>query len=144
MAAGWGWAGGAVSEVQLRARARGVYEEVPLSWHAAEDNVAPMAYVISRADGDGFKKIAESRRTSYLDTGDPKGECRYRGFAIDFEENLGPWSDPAKVNSTSTRADPDSRAKRRIVVLTPITFGRCMPVVGGRSAGITPRCSATR
>jgi hypothetical protein len=75
---------------------------VQLKWNAADDNVAPMVYVVSRADRGGFQKTAESYATSYLDTAAPKGGCRYRVFAIDFEENFGPWSDPVTVNSTST------------------------------------------
>jgi len=74
---------------------------VQLKWDAADDNVAPMVYVVSRADRSGFRKIAESHRTSYLDAAAPKGRCRYRVFAIDFEGNFGTWSDPVAVNSTS-------------------------------------------
>ncbi len=92
-----------VTGLEALATGRGVQ----LKWDAAEDNVAPMIYVVSRDDRGGFRKIAESYRTSYLDTAAPKGACRYRVFAIDFEENFGPWSDPAAVNSTSTPREPE-------------------------------------
>jgi len=95
---------GKVTGLQAVATARGVQ----LKWKAAEDNVAPMVYVVSRADRGSFRKIAESYRTSYLDTAAPKGRCRYRVFAIDFEENFGPWSDTATVNATSTPLDPEA------------------------------------
>lgn len=91
-----------VTGLEALATGRGVQ----LKWDAADDNVAPMVYVVSRADRGGLRKIAESHRTSYLDTAAPTGRCRYRVFAIDFEENLGPWSDPVAVNSTSPPQQP--------------------------------------
>lgn len=75
---------------------------VQLSWQPAADNVGVQVYVIARADGGGgFCKIAESYATTYHDAAAPKGSCRYRVFAVDFEENFGPWSKPATVTSVS-------------------------------------------
>ena len=75
---------------------------VQLSWQPAADNVGVQVYVIARADGGGgFCKIAESYATTYHDAAAPKGSCRYRVFAVDFEENFGPWSEPATVTSVS-------------------------------------------
>ena len=72
-----------------------------ISWAPAVDNVGVQVYVIARADGGGaFHKIAESHATTYIDTTAPKGACRYRVFAIDFEENYGPWSAPVTVDAT--------------------------------------------
>jgi len=80
---------------------------VKLSWQAAEDNVAPQMYVISRAEGGGpFEKIAESNTTSHLDRTAGRGDYRYRVLAVDFEENLGPWSDAVSVRSISTGKEP--------------------------------------
>ncbi len=88
---------GKVTGLTARATGRGVQ----LRWDQAGDNVAAQVYVISRADGGSFEKIAESYTTSCLDTTAGKGTYRYRVFAVDFEENLGPWSDPVAVNSVS-------------------------------------------
>lgn len=80
---------------------------VQLSWDAAPDNVGVQAYVIARADGAGrFRKIAESRTTRFTDTTAGKGRLRYRVFAVDFEESLGPWSDPVEVTSTFDPRQP--------------------------------------
>ncbi len=77
-------------------------EGVKLSWQPATDNVGVQVYVVARADGGGaFKKIAESHAVGCLDTAAGEGTCRYRVFAIDFEENYGPWSDPVAVRSTA-------------------------------------------
>ncbi len=94
-------------------KARVEPDGVRLSWDRASDNVAPQVYVISRADGGApFTKVAESHLVSYLDAGaDPRGrasaahggtlgEHRYRVLAVDFEENIGPWSDPVTVGAS--------------------------------------------
>ncbi len=74
---------------------------VKLSWQPAADNVGVQVYVVTRADGGGaFQKIAESYAVGYLDTAAGEGTYRYRVFAVDFEENYGPWSDPLAVHST--------------------------------------------
>jgi len=80
---------------------------VELSWDVAGDNVAPMVYVVSRADGDGeFCKVAETHAPRHLDTTAGTGARRYRVFACDFEENYGPWSDTVPVRSTAEAAAP--------------------------------------
>ena len=74
---------------------------VKLSWQPAADNVGVQVYVVTRADGgSAFQKIAESYAVGYLDTAAGEGTYRYRVFAVDFEENYGPWSDPLAVHST--------------------------------------------
>jgi hypothetical protein len=86
-----------VTGLKARATAAGV----EISWLPAVDNVGVQAYVIARADGDGdFRKIAESCATRYFDAGAPKGPCRYRVFAVDFEENYGSWSEPVAAVAT--------------------------------------------
>ncbi len=80
---------------------------VRLSWQPAEDNVAAQTYVISRSKGErGFSKIAESCVPSYTDTSAGTGPHSYRVMAVDFEENLGPWSDMASVTPTSESEAP--------------------------------------
>jgi lysophospholipase L1-like esterase len=75
---------------------------VKLCWLPAADNVGAQVYVIARGAGaGGFRKIAESNATSYADHLAPADACRYRVFAIDFEENYGPWSEPVTVDSMS-------------------------------------------
>ena len=75
---------------------------VQLRWEPAADNVGAQLYVIARADGDGaFKKIAESCATSWLDRAAGPGRPRYRVLAVDFEENLGPWSEAVSVQTAS-------------------------------------------
>jgi hypothetical protein len=92
---------GKVIGLSARATSRGVR----LAWDAAEDNVAPMVYVISRAEEGAFQKIAESCATSYLDATAGKAAYRYRVLAVDFEENLGPWSNAVAVKSISGESE---------------------------------------
>lgn len=83
-------------------KANAASDGVKLKWEPASDNVAPMLYVISRSGPDGtFTKIAESCSIQYLDTTAGKGKRKYRVLAVDFEENLGPWSDVIEVDSVS-------------------------------------------
>jgi hypothetical protein len=92
-----------VTELQAQATRGGVR----LSWQPADDNVAVQLYVISRADGSGrFRKVAESHTTQYQDATAAKGRCRYRVFAVDFEENFGRWCDPVSVSSISSGREP--------------------------------------
>jgi lysophospholipase L1-like esterase len=75
---------------------------VRLAWDPADDNVATQLYVVSRADGGGvFQKIAESHTPGYDDPTVEKGQYRYRVCAVDFEENIGGWSDVATVDAVS-------------------------------------------
>jgi len=74
-------------------KAKAGRDGVRLAWLPAEDNVGAQVYVISRAGADGeFRKIAEAHATSYLDNTAGKGTFQYRVLAVDFEENIGPWS----------------------------------------------------
>jgi len=93
---------GKVTGLAAKATGRGV----ELSWDPAQDNVAPAVYVISRSGGGPFKKVAESDRTSYLDATAGQGTYRYRVFALDFEENFGPWSEAVSVRSTAAAREP--------------------------------------
>ncbi|MDP6506536.1 MAG: SGNH/GDSL hydrolase family protein, partial [Planctomycetota bacterium] len=71
-----------------------------LTWMPGDDNVAVQVYGISRArDGGPFMKIAESIRTEFIDASAGKGKCAYRVLAVDFEENMGPWSAPVAAIS---------------------------------------------
>ncbi len=73
---------------------------VQLSWKVPDDNVAVALYVISRAGKDGkFAKIAESPSPVYLDRPPTVGEYRYRVLAVDFQDNLSPWSDTVAIRS---------------------------------------------
>lgn len=85
---------------------------VRLSWQPAEDNVAVQSYVISAAfRSEGFRKIGESYTTQYQqDTF--IGECRFRVFAVDFEENSGPWSDPVSIKLPSFTFGLDTELAR--------------------------------
>lgn len=88
-------------------RAKVSADGVALAWEAAPDNVCPMVYAVARAgDSGGFVKIGETCTTAFLDRGAPRGACRYRVLAVDFEENLGPWCKPVEAPST---ADPAAR-----------------------------------
>jgi hypothetical protein len=93
---------GKVSGLAAKATGRGV----ELTWQPAEDNVAAAVYVISRSGDGPFEKIAETCTTSYLDATAGRATYRYRVFAVDFEENYGPWSDAVSVRSTSTPREP--------------------------------------
>ncbi len=88
-------------------RAQATRSGVRLSWQPADDNVAVQVYVISRSGGSGqFQKVGESHTTQYQDTSAAKGTYRYRVFAVDFEENFGPWADPVRIDSIAAGATP--------------------------------------
>ena len=118
---------------------------VKFSWLPAVDNVGVQVYVIARADRSGaFRKIAESYATTYLDSMAPKGPCRYRVFAVDFEENFGPWSEPVTVTSVSDGAErrPSREEEDRL------GYAERIAAIHAKGAGKvrkgTPRCSAIR
>jgi lysophospholipase L1-like esterase len=68
--------------------------------------VAILGYVISRATGDsGFTKLGESTGPSYRDRNVPAGKQAYRVCAVDFEENLGPWSETLVAETKGTAFD---------------------------------------
>ncbi|HUS92975.1 MAG TPA: GDSL-type esterase/lipase family protein [Phycisphaerae bacterium] len=84
---------------------------VGLSWDPAADNVGVAMYVVSRAGADGrFRKIGECCEPGLLvepPTADPH---RYRVLAVDFQDNLSPWSAevaiPAAKGNEATRPGP--------------------------------------
>jgi len=79
---------------------------VELSWQPAEDNVAVQGYAIARATEEGgFHPLAFSPTPGWLDRAHPAGALRYRVRAVDFEENLGPWSETITVQSEQARGE---------------------------------------
>jgi len=99
-----------VTGLKAQASERGVQ----LSWNPAVDNVAAQRYVIARAPKERpFQKVAESGATSWLDTAAEPGRHRYHVFAVDFEENAGPWSDVITVESRAAmRPQPLTREEQ--------------------------------
>jgi hypothetical protein len=74
---------------------------VRLAWREPADNVGVARYSISRASADGrFEKIAETSELEFVDATAPAGASSYRVLAIDFQDNLSPWS--AAVSATAT------------------------------------------
>jgi hypothetical protein len=101
-----------VTGLTAAATDRGVH----LAWDPADDNVTPTVYVIARSDGGAFRKVAESCSTSHLDAAAGRGVRRYRVFAVDAEENVGPWSDAVSVRSTAAprKADLSREVRDRL------------------------------
>ncbi len=86
-------------------KAKAAPEGIALEWNEPHDNAFPMLYVVERADqGGAYEKIAETVETRFLDRTAGKGTLRYRVLACDFENNLGPWSDPVEVTGMAPRA----------------------------------------
>ena len=84
-------------------------EGVRLSWRRAADNVGIALYVIARAGkGGAFRKVAECSLPQYIDCPPAAGTWRYRVLAVDFQDNLSPWS-PVAV-ATVTKAFPSPKA----------------------------------
>ena len=85
---------------------------VRLSWQPADDNVGVQLYVIAAAiDSEGFRKIGESYTTQYQQDTFIR-EQRFRVFAVDFEENFGPWSDPVSIKLPSFTFGLDTELAR--------------------------------
>ncbi len=79
-------------------KAKAMADGVRLSWSMPHDNAFPMVYAISRSrDGGPFKKIAETYYTEYLDRSCGSATCTYRVLAVDFENNIGEWSNVVKI-----------------------------------------------
>jgi len=75
-------------------------EGVHLSWDPAGDNVGVALYVVARArEGRGFRKIGESPEPRFTDKPPAPGNWRYRVLAVDFQDNIGPWSREASVRT---------------------------------------------
>jgi len=71
---------------------------VRLACKPATDNVGVASYVIARTTGNGkFVKIAELCTPELLDMPGAGGIYRYRVLAVDFQDNMGPWSEPVRV-----------------------------------------------
>jgi len=77
-----------------KADAKGVH----LTWKPASDNVGIGAYVVSRAGKDGkFTKVAQVATPACTDRPPAAGNYTYRVLAVDFQDNLSAWSEPAKA-----------------------------------------------
>ncbi len=71
---------------------------IHLSWPPAIDNIGTALYVISRAkEKEGFIKVAESSLPEYVDHPSDVGGYRYRVLAVDFENNMSPWSKTTSI-----------------------------------------------
>ena len=115
----------------LKAAAGGA-EGVRLSWRRAADNVGIALYVIGRAGKGGtFRKVAECARPQYLDRPPTAGTWRYRVLAVDFQDNLSPWSPVAAATVTRSGATEPARAgyAARIRKIHRIGVGK---VISGR------------
>jgi lysophospholipase L1-like esterase len=78
--------------------ARSADAGVSLSWKDAADNVGVALYIVSRAGDDGkFVKVGQSCEPAFVDKPAVAGKYSYRVLAADFQGNLGPWSEPVRV-----------------------------------------------
>ncbi len=87
---------------------------IQLSWSPAIDNIGTALYVISRgSEKGGFTKIAETSLPEYVDHPSSPGGYQYRVLAIDFENNMSPWSKPTSMTARrSLPASPHSQYER--------------------------------
>jgi len=73
---------------------------VALAWKEATDNVGVALYAVSRAGEDGkFVKVGQSCEAAFIDKPAAAGRYTYRVLAADFQGNLGPWSEPLRVEA---------------------------------------------
>jgi len=74
---------------------------VQLAWQPATDNVGVARYVIAHGWQQGpFAKVGDSSTADFCDGKLPGvGTLRYRVLAVDFEGNVGPWSEAAMVEA---------------------------------------------
>jgi len=86
-------------------------EGVKLTWKPGADNVGIALYAISRSGPDGkFVKIGESHLPEYLDTPPAAGRYSYRVLAVDFQDNVGAWSETASVRAAKGFPQPEPTA----------------------------------
>ena len=82
---------------------------VGLVWERAADNVGVAGYVIARAGDSGeFRKIGQSHEPRFLPVPPASGPRRYRVLAVDFQQNLSPWSEVLTVPPAKGEAAPQS------------------------------------
>ncbi len=71
------------------------------TWQPAKDNVGVARYVVSHeVEAGKFVKVAETAEPSYHAT--HHAGPRLRVLAVDFENNVGPWSEPVIVKGVLT------------------------------------------
>jgi len=79
------------------------------TWQPAKDNVGVERYVVSHeVEAGKFVKVAETAEPSYHAS---HAGPRLRVLAVDFENNVGPWSEPVIVKGVVT-AVRDERVTR--------------------------------
>ena len=89
-------------------------EGVLLSWKEATDNVGVATYVVSCAGDDGkFAKVGQSCEPAFVDKPAVAGRSSYRVLAADFQGNLGPWSEVARVDVPRAFEPPVPGAEER-------------------------------
>lgn len=109
-----------------------------LSWKAAGDNVGTALYAVSRAAGEGeFRKVGRTCEPHFLDTPPKAGAYRYRVLAVDFQDNVGPWSKGLRVKTaraySARGATADETAREAWAARVRETHARgAGKVVGGR------------
>lgn len=80
-------------------------EGATLSWDRVRDNTGIACYCIARSGADGaFAKVAEAAEPSFRDAAAGPGRWSYRVAAVDFHDNVGPWSDPVTVEVAAPAA----------------------------------------
>ena len=86
--------------------AKAVAEGIEIGWRPAADNGAILGYVVSRrlAGEERFVKLAEVASPRWLDRSGSPGTAAYRVLAVDFERNLGPWSEALTVEQPAAGA----------------------------------------
>jgi len=86
-----------------------------LAWRPATDNVGVALYVIARADAQGrFVKVGESCTTDYAESLPHPAKPRYRVLAVDFQGNIGPWSEVLTVDVPSGWETPGAGQDRDV------------------------------
>jgi hypothetical protein len=80
-----------------------------LAWTPAKDNVGIARYAVTREVKPGtFEKVGQTTVPQFL----ANAPGTYRVLAIDFENNVGPWSDTAKVTAGTAAAKPPTQLEK--------------------------------